>query len=298
MKPKLFKTFFSLAILLFLFLQAYPQFTVDAGKDTTFCISMYPDSIYLGDNISIKNGIEPYTIAWECKAPKGEYDYYTASDFSNDSTAVSPYIEGWYSNGKWIKFILHVTDSENNYAKDTINVRFSTFVYLTGYSVVELEKGDSILFNSSSIGGGIAPLTFHWQPTIGLTNPDTLVTWCKTDSLTQWRNEYNVVATDSCGCVSKPNIVYEIWILPTDVREIPSENESLNIKQIGNDIHFNNHLNNKAYISLFSLNGKLLYKSVVTDNRLNISQIIQKKGMYIVRVSIGNKVATCKFLNE
>ena len=294
MKAKLLKTIFSLTILLFLFLNAYPQLTVDAGKDTTFCISMYPDSIYLGENVTIKNGTEPYTIAWECKVSRGLYDYYTASDFLNDSTAVSPYIESWHSNGKWIKFILHVTDSENNYTKDSINVRFSSFGYTLGYFVYEVDKGDSVLFHESSVGGGIAPLNYHWQPTIGLSNPDSLITWCYADSLTEYSTSYDIIAVDSCGCVSEPNQVYEIRIRPTDVREIPSEDESLNIKQIGSKIYFDNKDYLAATVKIFSLNGQLIYEQDISDNYLEIGKLNLTKNIYIISISVDNIVGSKK----
>ena len=162
----------------------FSQLNVKLGKDTTYCVGLHPDTMYLPQNITINGGIEPYTIAWECKVPKGLYEFYTASDFLNDTTILTPYFVNSHNPGKWILLTLHVTDSENNYVKDSIRIRFSTFRYLPGYSVIEAEKGDSVLFNRSSVGGGIEPLRFHWQPTIGLTNPHTLITWCKTDSLT------------------------------------------------------------------------------------------------------------------
>ena len=162
----------------------FSQLNVKLGKDTTYCVGLHPDTMYLPQNITISGGKEPYTFAWECKEPKGLYEFYTASDFLNDTTILTPYFVNSHNPGKWILLTLHVTDSENNYVKDSIRIRFSTFRYLPGYSVIEAEKGDSVLFNRSSVGGGIEPLRFHWQPTIGLTNPHTLITWCKTDSLT------------------------------------------------------------------------------------------------------------------
>lgn len=195
----------------------FSQLTVEVGKDTTYCVGLHPDTMYLPQNITISGGTEPYTIAWECKEPKGLYEFYTASDFLNDTTILTPYFVNAHNPGKWIALTILVTDSENNYAKDSIRIRFSTFRYLPGYIVIEAEKGDSVLFNQSTVGGGIEPLSFHWEPTIGLTTPDALVTWCKTDSLTQWRNEYYIVATDSCGCVSDPGLVYEIRVLTAGI---------------------------------------------------------------------------------
>jgi len=229
--------FFS-SLILFAFKPCFSQLTVDAGKDTTYCVGLYASTMYL-ESATIEGGIEPYTIAWECKVPKGSYSYYTASDLLNDTTVLEPQIRSTF--GGKIKYVLNVTDSENNYAKDSIYVRFSSYIYLTGYHVYEVNKGDSVLFYDSPIIGGIGPLTYHWEPTIGLTNPDTLVTWCKTDSLTEWWTAYDVVATDSCGCASDPNRGYEVRINPTGAEELElGIVNGLNIRQEGTKIYFNN----------------------------------------------------------
>ncbi len=190
------------------------QLTVNAGKDTTFCTGQNIDSLILGTTAKIDNGIPPFSIRWECKIHKGLDSYYTASDLLSDSTILSPRFLYPINLGEWIIFTLHVTDSENNYSKDNISIRFSIFDYLTGGGQTRfyIEKGDSILlnFNDAGIGGGISPLTYQWQPKTFLSNPDSVVTLCKPDSSIQ----YEVVAIDSCGCVSYPEMVYDIRVLP------------------------------------------------------------------------------------
>ena len=194
---------------------------IDAGKDTTFCTGQNIDSLFLGATAKIENGIPPFSIQWECKIPKGLDEYYTASDLLSDSTILSPRLLYPLNPGEWIKFILHVTDSENNYSKDSISIRFSIFDYLTGGGQTRfyIEKGDSILLNFSDagIGGGISPLTYNWQPKTYLTEPDSLITWCKPDSSIQ----YEVVAIDSFGCVSESVLVYDIRVLPDTIENKP-----------------------------------------------------------------------------
>lgn len=294
MKTKLFKTFFSLVIFLFLFVKAYSQLTVDAGKDTTFCISMYPDSICLGENVTIKNGVEPYTIAWECDTFKRLHWNYSASNFLSDTSIVNPYFVYYPDDFEWKRFTIHVTDAENNYAKDSINVRFSSFAYTLGYFVYEVDKGDSILFYESSVGRGIAPLRYRWQPTIGLSNPDSLVTWCYADSLTDYSTSYEIIAIDSCGCVSEPNQVYEIRLRTSDIQDVPSENKSLNIKQVGSRIYFDNKDYRTATVKILSLNGQLVYVQDISDNQLEIGQLNLAKNIYIVSINIDNIIETKK----
>ena len=273
---------------------SFGQLTVEAGKDTTYCIGQYPHTMLLGDHVIIKNGVEPYSIKWECKVELTEFLTYTAKDFLNDTTLLSPLIKGHTPWPEWTKFIIHVRDSKNNYARDSINVRFSTFILSTGYHVVELKRGDSILFNETSVGGGIEPLKFHWQPKTGLSNPDSLVTWCKPDYTTQ----YDIIAIDSCGCVSPPNTVYNVTVLTTGLDEKKTDKDSLlHIKQVGTTIYFNNPLKLKAHVALYTINGALCCSFDIADDHLKIANQLINKGVYVIRISVGSLTGNSKFIN-
>ena len=282
------------------YFNGYKKLTVDAGNDTTYCTGKGIDSLFLGVNALIKNGTAPYSISWECKVPKGLNTFFTASDLLSDTTILSPQILYAPSNAKWINFVLHITDSVNNYAMDSIKVRFSKFAYLTGYSVHELYKGDSILFQSASIGGGIAPLKFHWQPIIGLLNPDTLVTWCYTDSLVQWRTQYDIIATDSCGCVSYPNLVYEIRV--TDTTRVSSKKVALAQTKCffsgsGLTVERTNDLPWRLIVT--TLTGQVLHISEYTERYLNLTGLgLKPQALYLVTVSDSNRKKTFKLLNR
>lgn len=273
-------------------LSNYGQLNVDAGKDTTYCTGN--GKMYLGNNVTIKNGVEPYSIKWECKVPRGGlHPYYTASDLLTDSTAVSPIIRGVPTSNEWIKFTLHVTDSQNNYATDIIKVRFSNFVLSTGYYGVDLKKGDSILFNQSSVGGGIEPLSFYWQPKTGLSNPDSLVTWCKPDHTT----EYDIIAIDSCGCVSYPNTAFYVMVSPTGLNEVENSiDKSLHIKQVDSKVFFHNPHKLKAHVVLYTINGSTCSSFDVADDHLEIANQLMDKGVYIISISVGGLTGNSKFI--
>jgi hypothetical protein len=209
---------FVFILICFLFsINSFSQFKVDAGKDTSYCVSAWFKPMILGADVRIENGTPPYTFAWEYYQKISEKFIITSSDYLNDTTLQSPLIINYLSWPEWRKFILHVNDANGNYAKDSIYIRLSLFAYLTGGQQTRfyIEKGDSILlnFNNTGIGGGIAPLTYHWQPKTFLSNPDSLITWCKPDSSIQ----YEVVAIDSCGCLSESVLVYDIRVLPDTV---------------------------------------------------------------------------------
>jgi hypothetical protein len=272
---------------------SFGQLIVDAGKDTTYCTGK--GKMYLGTNVTIKNGVEPYSISWECKVPRGGlHPFYTAKDLLSDSTAVSPIIKGVPISNEWINFTLHVTDSQNNSARDDIKVRFSNFVLSTGYYGVELKKGDSILFNQSSVGGGIEPLSFYWQPKTGLSNPDSLITWCKPDYTTQ----YDIIAIDSCGCVSSPNTVYYVIVLPTGLNEVEnSKDKSLYIKQVNSSVFFDNPRKLIANVLLYTINGAICSSFNVADDHFKIPNQLINKGVYIVKISVGELTGNSKFIN-
>lgn len=258
---------------------SHAQLTVDAGKDTTYCAGLYPHEMILGSQATIKNGVEPYTIAWEAKVELWQNRIYTASHFLSDTALLSPEIKNHSINSGCITFFLNVTDNQNHTAKDSIRVRFSSFGYTTGYYEVNLQKGDSVLFHESSVGGGIEPLSYRWEPTTGLSNPDSLVTWCKPDHSTS----YNVIATDSCGCVSAPSMVYNVHVTPL-----------LNIVQEGTTIYFDNPNNQLAQIILQSIDGQKIGEFKTSENNFNTFQIIQNEGNYLITVSIGEKTETKK----
>lgn len=195
-------------------LVSFAQLKVDAGKDTTYCVSAWFKPMILGADVQVENGTPPYTFAWEYYHKISDKFIITASDYLNDTTLQSPSIISYLSWPEWRKFIFHVTDANGNYAKDSIYIRLSLFNYLTGGEQpwFYIEKGDSVLlrFPNSGIGGGIEPLTYYWQPKTYLSDPDSVVTWCKPDSSLQ----YEAFAIDSCGCVSEKVLVYDIRVLP------------------------------------------------------------------------------------
>lgn len=275
------------------------QLMVDAEKDTTFCTGQNIESLQLGTNVKIENSKEPNAIAWECKIPRGPDSYFTASDLLSDTTILSPYFLYNPVNVEWIKCTLHVTDSENKYAKDSICIRFSKFGYLTGggQTIFYIEKGDSILLNinNAGIGGNIPPLTYYWQPRTYLSKPDSSITWCKPDSSLV----YTVVAIDSCGCLSYPQMAYDIRVLTTGLDDIKMEKDIiLNIRQNGTKLFFHNPFKEKAHITFYSINGNLINNYDTIDDNLEISHLLECKGIFIVKISVGKLTGNIKVINN
>ncbi len=286
---------FELLVLCFSFfftLSSHGQLFVDAGNDTTFCTGPNTDSLIIGANVKIENGVEPYTIAWECEV-NSILGLETASDILNDSTLISPTIINgcWvYTNG--VKFTINVTDSVGNYAKDSINVGFSGCGCVLGYQVIFLNKGDSTWLDAGIPGGRFT--AFYWEPSDGLTDPGSASTWCKPDTTT----DYFIVSVDTFGCTCSCHS-YEIRIITTNSEDFELHSKgNINPCQKGTKVYFNNAMNLEALISLFSLDGKLLHESSTFNDNFEVSRLLHKRGIYIVKISIGGNIGICKFLKD
>lgn len=286
-----------LCLLCLLSSTALGQIKVDLGNDTTYCIGLYfSDTNNIGTNLRIENGKPPYNFAWECKVKVSQYLTFTASDFLDDTTISNPHFTDWLTWPEWIKFILNLSDSDDNFTRDSIYVRFSTFAYSMIEYRFNLFQGDSVQFDGINyIGGGIPPLKLFWQPTTGLSDPNSLYTWCKPDSSTV----YYQVATDSVGCVSNHHLVYRINVLTTELIESDAANMDDPIKpfQIGSWLYYNNPEKKQAFITLYTLNGRKIICIETSNCSFNIGQILLEKGVFVVKVSIENKTGTIKFIN-
>lgn len=271
----------------------YGQLTVDVGNDINYCTDLNTSSVPMDLKINITNGVAPYTYAWQCLVvPYGILKPLSASDILNDSTLVSPTIIGsiWLFTQKKVKFILTITDQAGNHAKDSMNVDFSTCSCTTGYQVIELNKGDSVWLNAGNPQGSVA--SYYWEPSIGLSKPNSSATWCKPDVTTN----YSIVKVDSLGCTCSCH-AYEIKIIPTNSEYIKSyPNSNINLFQKGSSVFFNNIMNHEVSISIFTMEGKLLHRGNTIRDNFEVSQILRKKGTYIVKITVDGNTGICKFL--
>jgi hypothetical protein len=273
---------------------SFGQMIVEIGKDTVYCTDPNTTSIPMGLNVNIKNGVEPFRFAWECKVvPNGILKPLTASDILDDSTMVSPILIDpiWLYSENKVKFILHVSDHLNNRAEDSIQVDFSRCVWILGYRVIEIIQGDSIWLDAGTPQGSI--LAYHWEPSVGLSNPDSSATWCKPEIKTN----YFLTAIDTSGC-SCSNEIYEIRIIPTNIdSKINSEN-NINPFQRGSRVYFNNNMNQEALTSIFSLDGKLINQYTTSNDNIDVTQLLTEKGVYIIKISLNGNIGVCKYLKH
>ena len=289
---KYIQALFFICLTLVIAKSGFSQITVDAGKDTTYCAGLSPDTMYLGTNIYIINAVEPYSYRWECKVELSPTLIFTASDYLNDTTIATPYYKDWLTDTEKVKFFVFVTDNEGNSAMDSINIGFSGCTCLTGTIVVEINKGDSVWLDAGSDSHGKYKKSF-WEPKYGLTHPDSSATWCKP----KVKTSYSLVQIDTFGCTcSCP--VYEIRIISTKVNEFNSKKDNLlEIRQDGTEIYFNNPLKKEAHITLYSINGIKKHNLKIADDYFELAGLLKKKGIYIVKISVGELTDSSKIIN-
>jgi hypothetical protein len=273
----------------------FAQLTVDIGKDTVYCAGLYFDTLYMRDGIIVENGTEPYTYAWECTQKLADILIFTASDFLNDTTIPNPYFKDWPLKGgevDWLKFYLHVTDSEGAYGMDSINIGFSNCAACpTGDNVIYINQGDSILLDAGSPYGKYCK--FYWEPAYGLSDPDSSVTWCKPEVSTS----YSIVQIDTFGCTCSCS-VYDIRVIPVSIDESNLEQDNrLEIIQTGTMVSFSNPLHLEASISLYSANGCAIISFKTIADHFDIAGLLKTEGIYFVFIKIGKLTYKNKIIN-
>ena len=266
------------------------------GKDTTFCSTV--DTIKIANNLSISGSSLNMDFEWS-----GNYTYagsvYSVKSILNNSTIPNPIIVDRSLTNTWIKFVLTAKQGGNIY-KDSINIRISSFVYLTGYTVEYLAPGDSIQFNATTVGGGIPPLTFYkWEPEAGLRDPFSLTTYCR-QTLTNANTslKYSAIVKDSAGC-SGGNEVYEIRYKTPANNIIKTTTNNSAYFNAGN-IFFPNPEKELAEIDIYNEEGSLIFSGITNGNiyKLSLNMIKHKFLIIKIRFPISKKIYHLKILQN
>lgn len=272
--------------ILFNYCNIYGQLSLDLGNDTTYCTGLYfNDNMVLAPNATIKNAIEPISYTWDCQLKLSETLVFTASDFLDDTTQISPKFIEQIRWSEWIKFKLTVTDATGSSAADSLKVRFSSFVYMSTNFTFNINHGESVYFSwDPLIGGGIAPLSFHWTPSKWLSDSADVNTWCKPES----DISYYLIATDSCGCESNPHLTYIISLIPDGIPE-KIEKKSAPYEVRGTKLYLKAPNRYKTKISIRSPDGRLINENYLNNSYIDLDNYISNPGLYIITIEIDQK---------
>lgn len=146
-----------------------------------------------GDQPVVTGGQAPFQYRWTTFYQHDVLEWH-ASDFLSDTAVANPAIVNPFDHP--LTFHLEVTDSEGTTCSDSVRVDFSQYTWTLDVKERAILQGDSVQLYIS-IYGGIAPLSYHWSPETGLTDPTNPFTWASPDTTTM----YELTVTDSAGCV-------------------------------------------------------------------------------------------------
>jgi len=265
--PIIMKKLFIILLLFPAILKAQ-NFKVTCGNDTTFCYGMYgyDTTSHIGTQVKIFNGVPPFTYKWSCYTTLGSPPelFFTASD--------------------------------------TLNVRYSSYAYLTeecsNAEVLNINVGDSVQFEVKvcGVGRGFPPYRYLWTPTLGLSDSTISNPWCKP----LISNIYYNYVIDTTGCKSLNFLGYNISVNPSSIKSIndtldenimypnPAKNK-ISIESLDE--------NNSNTVEIFDISGQVVFNQTIQkDNSIDISNLAS--GIYIVKVSNGSVVVVSKLIKE
>ncbi len=260
----------------------FEALNVDVGNDTIFCGGYgQTDTLFLGSNLKIENGIPPYSFKWESRFEISESLVFTASDFLNDTTAANPYIidnMGWGHLPQ--RFFVQVTDAENNTAIDSINIKFSLCECIPFYNVIQLNKGDSVFLDART--PVVESVKYYWEPSSGLSHPDSTETWCKPDSTTN----YFLVRVNSFGCLCSC-YWYEVRVIDTTgvtSKKVAQSETKCFLSGNGLKVERTNDLPYRLTVT--TLTGQVLHSGEYNERYLHLTELeIKPQALYLVTVS-------------
>jgi Secretion system C-terminal sorting domain len=284
---KTLRTSFILILILFS-IRTQGQLVVNAGNDTIICVEMWGvDTTEIGGNPAAIGGTEPYSYTWTTNYTIGLYTY-GASYFLDDSTLSNPKIVNDAPDN--LKFKLTVRDNIGTQNEDSITVRFSRFAYTLEDYFANINQGDTVSL-MHNIGLGIEPLSYVWTPDYNISDPSISNPKVWPDSSVN----YQVIAIDSIGCVSEPDI-FEIYVnplgilMPEKIRcqstifPNPVDNNSV--------IFFDAAQKDKLTIKIINTKGQVIFSDKFSNNSYKIGNIITTSGLYIYVISNNTEVLT------
>lgn len=260
---------------------------VNAGNDTAICCSEpYIDTLYLGGDPTADFGTPPFSYSWTGVEKVFSYTF-NVTNIISDTAVANPYLTECAVE-KAIFYVI-VTDSMGLTMSDSVVVRFSHFVYLTGGPIL-INLGDTATLYSL-VSGGIAPLQYFWEPNINISDQyaENPLVWPDTTTT------YYCTYTDSIGCIETMD--YTVYVNTEEIAEVDNErNLFLVFPNPANDILQIQVLNGfLEYLEIYNQTGQLLQTIKSSRNNENIDVSHFAPGTYFIRAICKEGVWVEKF---
>jgi hypothetical protein len=300
-------------------LSAKTPLTVDAGKDTSYCIKMnysgYRDSsnyttIKIGGISTAIDGTPPYSYSWKMysKTTRKQFNLLADSGIDHKANPELKISNNYYFNATQNdslndRFIFKVIVMDSNKAtvEDSCIITISRYgmpnIYFGGPSIpcMEIFTKDSIQLGPCNIVGGIPPFSsFKWMPTYGLSNPNISNPKAVLVSGYNYTN-YSVSFIDSAGCTLNSGMTL------TDIKDGDLNTGFVTYK---NPITNNGTMNFTSdllgsIVQVYSINGVVHYQSKVEELNIPLGSVISTAGIYFYRVITPlGKLITGRFVRE
>ena len=277
--------------------QTEQTLTVDCGKDIVLCpgdsyafITAYPldgevnnenfDTLFIGQNVRVTGGTEPYTYTWSCDTQTwydGRFPQ-NATNFLNNITSANPYIIYTPYNQVTV-FRLQVADAKGNVAIDSLTLFQESFTCIMEYPMM-LPKENPVYIDGYLGMYGCFPIYYSAVYKDDTINLPTRIEFLPSDSIT-------ICAIDSVGCYIKPVTLYAKDFLITSVDEELSDHDV--VKLIDNTLVFNN--NREKQIRIYSAVGQLLYSGSTANSIFKLPPL-KNAGHCICSVIIDKKISS------
>ena len=266
---------------------------VDAGIDTTYCISQ--DTLVFGGNPTASGGTEPYSYNWVMYSKKTGKNFSVLSDL-NQNLLANPTIPSDYFAIRQINDVVvmkvTVTDSNNVVRSDSSIIAISSIKFMHLKACYRDVVKDSVQLSLCNIYQGITPYSYHWRPEESLSNPYIATPMAKPDTSTG----YTVEVTDSLGCSAIDGVSVNVindTITKIDVAK-PDYIQFQNPVYNDSYINFSNTITGCNF-QIYNISGGIVYNDIIRSNKVRIREIIKSKGVYFYKVIINqNRIITGK----
>ncbi|MFK7947132.1 MAG: T9SS type A sorting domain-containing protein [Saprospiraceae bacterium] len=248
------------------------QLTVDAGTDTTFCVTAQGQVLngIIGGDPTVSGGTAPYTYTWEIEYYIGSY-LFTASYFLNDTTIANPMVI-FDAPEPSITFHVTVTDANGNQGTDSISISFSKFGILPVINDVFITSGDTTPI-SISVGGGTPPYTYEWFPNykISDTTVASPLVWSESDTF------YMCTIKDALGCPFTFNNIVIVTVWPVSTKQALIKDLKIYPNPTQDYLMIELEKGEIQHINITDMLGKVvLQQSEVLNNQIDISTLRHK----------------------
>lgn len=264
-------------ILLLLFLltlgiisNSFAQLTAEAGGDTVVCNPLsYPR---LGGVPTAIGGTPPYSYNWELvEDPPNTFFYIDIV------TSPNPKVRGVTFSGDTMVFRVIVTDGVGGVATDIVKVKVARWTCTLGQCVKNILEGDTVTLGTPCVGN-YPPHTIAWTPSTNLssTTSSNPRTW------TNISTSYYARTTNYIGCyrddTCKVNVtklgIEELVKTKGYVGIHPNPVNESSILHVSNDML-------GGELKVFTIDGKLALKQVITNSKTTIGNTLKNSAVYI-----------------